>query len=37
MQELEQVVSQAYHDRARLKDADTAQAVERVIAMLDRG
>jgi 2,3,4,5-tetrahydropyridine-2-carboxylate N-succinyltransferase len=37
MQELERLVSEAYHDRERLKDRDTAQAVEQVIAMLDRG
>ncbi|HEV2734680.1 MAG TPA: 2,3,4,5-tetrahydropyridine-2,6-dicarboxylate N-succinyltransferase, partial [Longimicrobiaceae bacterium] len=31
------VVSEAYQDRERLNDAGTAQAVERVIARLDRG
>lgn len=37
MQELERLISEAYQDRGRLKDAETARAVERVIALLDRG
>ncbi len=37
MQDLERLVSEAYQDRERLKDAGTAEAVERVIALLDRG
>ncbi|HEU0301645.1 MAG TPA: hypothetical protein VFR37_19475, partial [Longimicrobium sp.] len=37
MAELNELISQAYQDRERLREREVAQAVEETIALLDRG